>query len=86
MWGTVHFSFLDALTPSGEIIPERTRLEILNHQGRAALLSQDLEKYATCLQEGLDRAIRLQSQKRYNEAVGIYQTIPASWATHSRII
>jgi transcriptional regulator with XRE-family HTH domain/tetratricopeptide (TPR) repeat protein len=62
--------------------PERIRLEIVNQEGRAALLEQDLEKYASCLEDGLSGAVRLGSRKRYDEAVGIYRSIPTTWAAH----
>jgi tetratricopeptide (TPR) repeat protein len=61
-------------------LPERIRLEITNHQGQAAILSNNLEEYARCLEEGLTGAIALKSQKRFQEAVTIFrQETPAQW-------
>ena len=66
--------------PSGGMIPERNRLEIVNHQGRAAIMMNDLEKYAACLKEGIAGAITLGSKKRFDEAITIYQRdLPAKW-------
>jgi hypothetical protein len=66
--------------------PERIRLEIVNHQGRAAILSKNLEQYALCLEDGLSGAIALRSQKRYDEAVTIFQQdLPRSWRREQRI-
>jgi DNA-binding SARP family transcriptional activator len=71
---------------SGRKIPERNRLEIINHQGRAALLSNDLEKYVTCLEDGIVGAIELNSKKRLDEAVNIFQQeMPQKWLTESII-
>ena len=61
-------------------LPERIRLEITNHQGKAAILSNNLEEYARCLEEGLTGAIALKSQKRFQEAVTIFrQEVPQQW-------
>lgn len=65
--------------------PERIRLEIINHQGRAAMLAGDLEAYASCLQDGLHGSITIKSRKRYDEAVNIYQSIPTTWKKHALI-
>ena len=68
-------------TPS---IPERNRLEILNHQGKAAILSNDVEQYAFCLEEGVKGALRIQSQKRLDEALTIFQgQMPRAWLTEA---
>jgi tetratricopeptide (TPR) repeat protein len=68
------------------LIPERYRLEILNAQGRAALLGNDLEKYASCLEEGIAGAIALKSKKRLAEAYSIFQQdMPTDWLQHQKI-
>jgi transcriptional regulator with XRE-family HTH domain len=65
--------------------PERIRLEIINHQGNAALLMNDLDRYVLNLETGLAGAVKIGSQKRYNEALRIYQSIPAAWYKEPRI-
>lgn len=67
-------------------IPERNRLEIVNHLGRAAIMSNNLERYVQCLEEGLTGAIALQSKKRFDEALTIYQqNTPKEWKQEPRI-
>lgn len=64
------------------VIPERNRLEMLNHQGSAAILTDDLEHYLYCLEEGVTGALKLQSQKRLGEALAIFQNqMPRAWLT-----
>lgn len=71
---------------STSALPERIRLEITNHQGQAATLSNNLEEYARCLEEGLTGAIALKSQKRFHEAVTIFlQETPPKWRNERRI-
>lgn len=66
--------------PLGKITPERNRLEILNYQGRAAIMANNLEKYVACLEEGIAGATRLRSKKRLDEAINIYRhDVPGSW-------
>jgi hypothetical protein len=72
--------------PSGAVIPERNRLEIVNHRGRAAIISNNLERYADCLEEGLTGAIALKSKKRYEEALTFYhQDMAKIWQREPRI-
>jgi DNA-binding SARP family transcriptional activator len=66
--------------PSGLVIPERLRLEIANGQSRAAILDNDAERYAGLLEDVLIGSGRIRSQKRFDEALGIFQEeMPASW-------
>ncbi len=67
-------------------LPERIRLEITNHQGQAAILSNNLEEYARCLEEGITGAVALKSHKRFHEAVTTFrQEVPAKWRTEPRL-
>ena len=66
--------------PSGLVIPERIRLEIANGQSRAAILDNDAERYAGLLEDVLIGSVRIRSQKRFDEALQIFQEdMPASW-------
>ncbi|MBA2288232.1 MAG: helix-turn-helix transcriptional regulator [Ktedonobacteraceae bacterium] len=71
----------DAFEPSKRSpnIPERFRLEIRNHQGRAAVMRNDLDQYVACLEDGLAGAVVIQSKKRFDEAVTIFRTLPSAW-------
>jgi tetratricopeptide (TPR) repeat protein len=70
----------------GKTIPERNRLEIVNHQGRAAILSHNQEHYAHLLREGITGALALGSKKRYDEAIQFFQQdMPHSWRRDPRI-
>ncbi|HEU5226500.1 MAG TPA: helix-turn-helix transcriptional regulator [Ktedonobacteraceae bacterium] len=71
---------------STSALPERIRLEIMNHQGQAAILSNNLEEYTRCLEEGITGAVALKSQKRFHEAVTIFrQEVPPKWRNEPRI-
>ena len=71
---------------STSVLPERIRLEITNHQGQAAILANNLEEYARCLEEGVSGAIALKSQKRFHEAVTIFrQEVPPQWHNEPRL-
>jgi transcriptional regulator with XRE-family HTH domain len=72
--------------PSGLMIPERFRLEIANGQSRAAILANDAERYAGLLEDVLVGSVRLGSQKRFDEALALFQKdMPASWLSVDRI-
>jgi transcriptional regulator with XRE-family HTH domain len=63
-------------------VPERNRLEIINQQGKAAIVLKDRDKYALCLEEGLTGSIALGSKKRFDEALSIFQQdLPGTWRT-----
>jgi len=72
--------------PASSTTPERNRLEIINHQGKAAIMLNNLEQYADYLEQGITGAITLKSKKRFDEAITIYQeTMPKSWLNEPRI-
>ncbi len=67
-------------------VPRRNQLEITNHKGRAAILANNLEIYAQCLQEGIEGALEIKSQKRLNELLGIFQEeMPGAWRNNASI-
>ena len=68
------------------LIPERNRLEIINHRGRAAILVSNLEQYSFCLEKGIQGAVTIQSKKRFDEAITIFhQEMPQGWLKEQRI-
>jgi DNA-binding SARP family transcriptional activator len=67
-------------------VPRRNQLEITNHKGRSAILSNNLEIYAQCLQEGIEGALEIESKKRLNELLGIFQEeMPGAWRDNASI-
>lgn len=72
--------------PSESAIPERLRLEIINGQSRAAIRGRDLERYADLLERGIQGALTLGSQKRFEETRTIFQQdMPQAWLANSQI-
>ncbi|GAC1467498.1 MAG: hypothetical protein PVSMB2_35460 [Ktedonobacteraceae bacterium] len=72
--------------PASAITPERNRLEIINQQGKAAIMLNNLEQYVDHLEQGITGAIALKSKKRFDEVVKIFQeTMPKSWLDESQI-
>jgi transcriptional regulator with XRE-family HTH domain len=71
---------------SNLLIPERLRLEIINGQSRAAILENDLDKYAYFVRDGLAGAVALGSKKRFDEASTTFrQEMPVAWRNNSEI-
>ena len=61
-------------------VPRRNELEIINYQGRAAILSHQLDLYVSYLESGMRGAVALQSKKRLDEAITIFQEdMPYTW-------
>jgi transcriptional regulator with XRE-family HTH domain len=80
VWDTVTASL------QSQSIPERNRVEIINHLGRVAILENDLDKYVLCLEDGLSSALQLHSSKRFDEAYNILlQEAPAKWRKDARL-
>lgn len=74
------WNVFESVNNLGIAVPERNRLEIRNHQGRAAIMLQDLDRYAICLEDSLTSSIALKSKKRYTEAVKIFrEDMPQAW-------
>lgn len=72
--------------PSGKTIPERNRLEIVNYQGQAAIMLNNLDVYVNYLEEGIVGSVTLRSKKRFDEALTIFKRdMPASWRNDSQI-
>jgi hypothetical protein len=67
-------------------IPERIRLEIVNLQGSAAIMSNNLDTYASHLDDGIAGAIALKSKKRFDEAYSSFkQEMPRAWLKDAQI-
>ena len=71
---------------SGLVLPERMRLLIANGQSRAAILDNDADRYALLLEDVLIGSVRIRSQKRFDEALALFQEdMPTSWLQVNRI-
>ncbi|SRR6266487_1619316 len=71
--------------PSNIIIPERIRLEIINHQARAAVAAGDMGKGIATLQAAVTGAIALDSKKRYSEAKDAYNEMLVKWPKEQQV-
>lgn len=67
------------------MVPERNRLEIVSHKARAALLSQNLDRYILCMEDGLSGSIALNSKKRFEEVASTYQHMPKTWVNEPSV-
>jgi len=67
------------------LIPERIRLEIINHQANTALALKDLDAFCYQLEQGVIGANRLGSEKRRQEAIEVYREARGLWPNESRI-
>ena len=62
------------------IVLERIRLEIVNHQGRAAIMKNNLDEYVASRKAGMTGAVAIKSRKRFDEAFNIFQQdVPPAW-------
>lgn len=66
-------------------IPERVRVEIVNHQAEVAIVLGDLERFHAYIDMGVNGARALGSEKRYNEAREIYRQAKLIWSKEPRI-
>jgi tetratricopeptide (TPR) repeat protein len=66
-------------------VPERIRLEIINHQAEAALLLNDQERFCTTLRQGIAGAQAIRSARRRQEAIDIYGMARVVWPHERRV-
>jgi tetratricopeptide (TPR) repeat protein len=66
-------------------IPERIRIEILNHQATTALVLKDVDTFCDRLEQGVDGAKRLGSEKRRQEAIEVYKDARKIWPHEIRV-
>jgi transcriptional regulator with XRE-family HTH domain len=72
--------------PLAASTPQRNRLEIVNQQGRAAIMARDLEQYAAHLEAATTGALAIDSRKRFDEALSLCRDLaPPEWHRDSRI-
>jgi tetratricopeptide (TPR) repeat protein len=66
-------------------VPERIRLEAINHLALTALASGDLEQFCGLLEQGVTGARALGSQKRRQEAIDAYWKGRGQWPNEARV-
>lgn len=70
---------------SSVVVPERIRLEIVNHQAQVALTLKDQERFTTSLITGITGAQAIHSEKRCQEARDIYTQAQVVWPHEARV-
>ena len=66
--------------PAAQNSPARKLLELINLQGLAAILLNQREQYAETLKTAISGSVSIGSQKRFDEAVSIFQDLaPPEW-------
>ena len=81
-WKT--FAQVERLKPK-IVVPERTIVEIVNCQAESAVADRDLEKACACVQSGVAGAVRLKSEKRFNDTFTIYKQMRQVWPFERRV-
>ncbi len=71
--------------PPTIIVPERMRLEIINHRAAAAVVLGDQERFCAYIEAGVTGAKNLGSERRYNEAFEVYKLAKRLWHNEPRI-
>ena len=70
---------------SSIVVPEKIRLEIINHRAQAALVLNDQERFTASLIEGITGAQAIHSEKRWQEAQDIYTQARIIWSQDVRV-
>ncbi len=80
------FMQIDGLHPK-KPIAERVRIEFLNNQAliEAQSKERDMERAIAYWKAGIQGAVALKSERRYNEACGVYQSMRSAWPEEKRI-
>jgi len=66
-------------------VPERIRLEAINHLALSALALGDLEQFCGLLEQGVTGARALGSQKRRQEAIDAYWKGRGQWPNETKV-
>lgn len=69
----------------GMAIPERVRIEIINHKAQAAIVAGDLEQSYVYIETGITGAKALGSQRRYNESHENFRQMRLIWPQEKRV-
>lgn len=60
-------------------VPERTTIEIVNCRAEAALVKRDMELACSLVQAGVAGALKLKSEKRFDDTLSIYRHMRLIW-------
>jgi tetratricopeptide (TPR) repeat protein len=74
-----------AQLPSTIIVPERIKLQIINHQAAAAVGAGNMEEFEHSLLAGVEGAKALGSGKRRQEAIANYRAARGKWPQEPRV-
>lgn len=66
-------------------VPERIRIEIINHQATTALALKDVDAFCDRLEQGVNGAKRLGSERRRQEAIEVYKNARKIWPNEARV-
>ncbi|MBV9691204.1 MAG: winged helix-turn-helix domain-containing protein [Ktedonobacteraceae bacterium] len=72
--------------PRPIVVPERLRIEIINHQAAAAVGAGNMEEFEHYLLAGVAGAKALGSEKRRQEAVTVWRKARETWPDEQRIM
>src|SRR6266487_444056 len=71
--------------PTKSTVPERTRIEIINCQAGASLALRDLRSSRDLIERSIRGALKLKSEKRYNDALALYKQARLLWPQESQV-
>ncbi|MGH2480568.1 MAG: hypothetical protein ACRDHW_13010, partial [Ktedonobacteraceae bacterium] len=71
--------------PSSIPVPARIQVEIVNHQTRTSLAMNDLERFCSYLEQGVNGAKFLHSGQRMQEALNNYKLARSQWPSETRV-
>ena len=72
------FAVADGLRPKIQI-PERIRIEFLNHQAATFIELRDLEQCCTYLEAAVKASFELGSERRFSESFRVFKRMPPTW-------
>lgn len=78
------FAQVETLPPDS--IPERLRLEIINHQSATAIAARNMDEFERYLIIGAHGATTLGSQKRWQEVIANWRFARQTWPHERRVL
>jgi len=72
--------------PSTIMVPERYKIQIINHQAAAAVGAGNMEEFEHYLLAGVAGAKALSSEKRWQEAVTVWRKARETWPDEQRVM
>lgn len=78
------FATLDGLHPKIQV-PERIRIEFLNHQASTFIKLGDVEQSCVYLEAAVKASSQIGSKRRYTESYKVFRQIPMKWQNVPRV-